>query len=479
MSGRVEACGTGRRTTRYTRNPISCVIAGLVFTFALSVSTRSAWAAEQSTVDIGDAVPEPGKRQVLRLSDVIGKDATDNSPKDSSAWGLALGQYIARGTNGHASILEARSTVTGALAGITAARWQRAPTATFSREYAGKFASQTYSNLLRVQQPLWTGGQITASIELAQHQTTRARHAMREAQRSLALKITANWSEWARASLRVERLGKLVEQQTALLEMISRRYAQGSATVSDEALARARLEGALGEQAQARIDLAWSRAQLERNSAGTVDDALLRDLDGPLPVVPTLADVIDAIESAPALNRAAVEIEIARTELALRKAGLHPQVYLRLDRQWGAVKDEKVSIALQGSTGAGLGGIAALDAQEARIQSARLAVETLRGDLRDQYIQEHTRHASADQRARLTQAYAQTSLTVLNSYRRQFDAGRRSWLELLNMVREVHQAELDAAAARIDQNLAAFRVLLLVRAPDLNNDFSFGQDLPR
>ncbi|RZS52134.1 TolC family protein [Sphaerotilus mobilis] len=450
---------------------------------ALALVTGQALAAPPASAGEvaggGVAVPAPGQRQVLRLSDVLGSDAPATAPRDSSAWGLALGQHIARGTTGHPSILEARSSVTGALAGADAARWQRAPTATFSREYAGKYASQTYSNLLRVQQPLWTGGQITAGIDLAQHQATRARHALREAQRNLALKITANWSDWARASLRVERLGKLVEQQAALLEMISRRYAQGSATVSDEALARARLEGALGEQAQARIDLAWSRTQLERNTAGTVDDALLRDLDGALPDVPTLAEVIDAIESAPALNRAAVEIEIARAELAQRRAGLHPQVYLRLDRQWGAIKDERVTIALQGSTGAGLGGLAALDVQEARIQSARLAVETLRNELRDQYTQEHIRHASADQRARLTQAYAQTSSTVLASYRRQFDAGRRSWMELLNMVREVHQADLDAAVALVDQRVAAYRVLLLVRAPDLNNDFSFGQELPR
>ncbi len=424
-------------------------------------------------------VPAPGQRQVLKLSDVMAADTPEVVERDSSAWGRALGQYIGRATTGHATILEARSAVTGALAGTEAARWQRAPTATFSREYAGKYAKETYANLIRVQQPLWTGGQITAGIELAQHQANRARHALREAQRNQALKITASWSEWARASLRVARLAKLVEQQAALLEMISRRYAQGSATVSDEALARARLEGALGEQAQARIDQAYSRSQLERAAAGPVDDTLLGDLDGPMPAIPTLADMVDAIESAPALNRAATDIDIARAELAQRRAGLHPQVYLRLDRQWGAVKDEKVTIALQGSTGAGLGGLAALDVQEARIQSTRLAVETLRSELRDQYTQEHTRYASADQRARLTQAYAQTSGSVLASYRRQFDAGRRSWLELLNMVREVHQAELDAAGALIDQRLAAFRVLLLVRSPDLNNDFTFGQDIPQ
>jgi outer membrane protein, adhesin transport system len=451
------------------------LLAGLVGWIACSALAAPAAAPAETPAD----VPEPGLRQVLRLSDVMSPDTPEVVERDSSAWGKALGQYIGRATNGHASILEARSAVTGALAGADAAGWQRAPTATFSREYAGKYAKQTYSNLLRVQQPLWTGGLISAGIDLAQHQANRARHALREAQRNQALKITASWSEWARASLRATRLEKLVEQQASLLEMISRRYAQGSATVSDEALARARLEGALGEQAQARIDLAYSRAQLERNTAGTVEDSLLTDLDGPMPAIPTMAEAIDAIESAPALNRAATDIDIARSELAQRRAGLHPQVFLRLDRQWGAIKDEKVSVALQGSTGAGLSGLAALDVQEARVQSARLAVETLRSELRDQYTQEHTRYASADQRARLTQAYAQTSGSVLASYRRQFDAGRRSWLELLNMVREVHQAELDAAAALIDQRLAAFRVLLLVRSPDLNNDFTFGQDLPR
>ncbi|MGY0195869.1 TolC family protein [Leptothrix sp. BB-4] len=423
-------------------------------------------------------VPAPGQRQVLTLDDVMSQPAPVDETHDTSTWGESLGQHIARATQGHASILEARSAVAGAMAGREAAGWQRAPTASFSREYAGKFATHPYSNLVRLQQPLWTGGLITSGIDLARHQATRARHTLRETQRNLALKITANWSDWARADLKVRQLSALVEQQTALLEMISRRYAQGSATVSDEALARARLESALGEQAQARIDLSFSRSQLERSSAGPVDEGLLGDLDGALPAVPPLADLLDSIESAPALHRATVDIDIARTELAQRRAGLHPQVFLRLDHQWGAVKDEKISIAVQGSTGAGLGGLAALDVQEARIQSARLAVETLRTELRDQYTQEHTRLASADQRARLTRSYAQTSASVLASYRRQFDAGKRGWLELLNMVREVHQADLDAANALIDQRVSTFRVLLLLRAPDLNNDFLLGQDIP-
>ncbi|MDP4300758.1 TolC family protein [Leptothrix discophora] len=445
----------------------------------IAPAAPAAWAATAAARpgDGGD-VPAAGERTVLRLSDVIGAlpQSVDDAVRTGGPWGEALGRHIGRAATQHATILEARSALTGARASKVAARWQLAPSATYSREYAGPNATQTYSNLLRIQQPLWTGGQLTAGIDIAQAQTLKAQHAVREAQRSLALKITANWSDWAHADLRVRRLGELVDQQTALLEMIGRRYAQGSATVSDQSLARARLESALGELAQARLDQAHARSQLERNSVGEVDPALLADLDGTPPVVPGLDEVLDAIESAPALNRAAVDIDIARLELVSRRAGLHPQVHLRLDKQWGAVKDERLSVAVQGSTGAGLGGIAALDAQEARIESARLAVQSLRTELRDQYTQEHTRYRSYDQRVRLTRAYAQTSASVLASYQRQFDAGKRGWLELLNMVREVHQAELDAANALIDQRIAAFRLLLLVQAPDLNNDFAFGQE---
>jgi adhesin transport system outer membrane protein len=49
----------------------------------------------------------------------------------------------------------------------------------------------------------------------------------------------------------------------------------------------------------------------------------------------------------------------------------------------------------------------------------------------------------------------------MDSYMRQFASGRRTWLDVMNSVREAYTAQIDAIDARIAAHSALARLMLL------------------
>lgn len=60
-----------------------------------------------------------------------------------------------------------------------------------------------------------------------------------------------------------------------------------------------------------------------------------------------------------------------------------------------------------------------------------------------------------------SQAAASAAQRVMESYMRQFTSGRRTWLDVMNAVREATSAEIDAVDARIAAQSSLVRISLL------------------
>src|SRR3546814_7852869 len=71
--------------------------------------------------------------------------------------------------------------------------------------------------------------------------------------------------------------------------------------------------------------------------------------------------------------------------------------------------------------------------------SDRELVEQLNGDLIE--------NASSRDQIESSLAASQSAAVVTDSFKRQFTTGRRTWLDVMNAVREANQAELAAADA--------------------------------
>jgi outer membrane protein, adhesin transport system len=375
-------------------------------------------------------------------------------------WGADMDDFLAAALTWDPTVERAKAQIAAAEDGVTAAKWQFGPTPSFSREPAG---SGHYVNVLRIQQPLYTGGALTANLRAARITVQSSHQELAAARLQLKINLVTFWADWVKARQRAASLSLLEQQHQDLLAMIQRRAAAGAATTSDAALAASRLSAVNNELAQARLEASLQREQLQRLARRPVPDLLTHALDGDLPPAPSLAQILDSIQTSPDMAIARANVDLAQEELTKSKAGLMPSVSLRMDHQSGAVRDQRIGVVVQASLSGGLGSFAALNAARSRIQAAQATVAATEQALFNRYQVEFTRYAAASASARNAITTADNSDQVLASYRRQFAAGKRAWLDLLNMVRESHTARQSRHDAAIDERASLYRLQILLQ----------------
>lgn len=374
-------------------------------------------------------------------------------------WGHAMDDFIATALSADPSMDRARANMNAAIQGVTAAKWQFGPTPSLTVEPGG---TGRYVQVLRVQQPIYTGGALTANLRSAQIAMQSSQQEMAAARRQLKINLVSTWADWVKSSQRAANLEQLTDQHKDLLAMIQRRAAAGAATNSDAALAKARLSAVQAEWNQARLESDMQRQQLQRLAHRPVPTALMQALDGDVPSAPTLARMLDSIQLSPDMAIARAGVDQAHQELAKSKASLMPTLTLRIDKQTGVVNDRRVGLVLQSGLSGGLGSFAGINAARSRILAAQAAVSATEQELFSRYQLEFTRHASASASARSALETAASSDQVLASYQRQFAAGKRAWLDLLNMVRENHSARQSQLEAAVEERASLYRLRVLM-----------------
>jgi adhesin transport system outer membrane protein len=128
-----------------------------------------------------------------------------------------------------------------------------------------------------------------------------------------------------------------------------------------------------------------------------------------------------------------------------------------------------VYLALQMQTGAGLSSLSAVDAALARRQAAQDAIETLERSLAQQVRSLWAERQSVRQQVGPVQALLSGADEIVASYLRQFQVGRKNWLDVLNAVREKTQAQYALADLESPLLLAEIRLLLLAGLMNAQN----------
>lgn len=430
-----------------------CAAAVMLFCLPIQAQTESGAAAALAA---DSAASQPTTYTVAQDA----QPASATAPAENVAWGVRMSDFLRTAVAEDPSIERARAAIAAAEGGVAAAKWQFGPSPSFSRELAA--GTNRYVNVLRITQPLYTGGMLTANLSAARTTLRSSEQDLIGAQRQLRLRIVSTWADWAKTRGRVDSLTELRDIHQDLLDMIRRRNQAGVATNSDAALAASRLSAVSAELAQARLEEGLHRDLLQRLSRRPVDDSLRDLLDGAMPEPPELRQILDRIQTSPEMLTARANVDLARDELTRTKASLMPTVSLRLDSQSGAYSDHRVGLVIQAGLNGGLGALAGVNAARSRIAAAEAGVAATEQEQFSNYQLEYTRYSaavSAQRNARLT---ASTSEEVLASYRRQFDAGKRAWLDLLNMVRENYGTRQSLREGAIDERAGLYRLNVLL-----------------
>ena len=171
-------------------------------------------------------------------------------------------------------------------------------------------------------------------------------------------------------------------------------------------------------------------------------------------------------ERDPAVNNAKTQANIVADQLKIKRSEAYPQVYLRADQPLltggttGNRPDTPASIFLgiRYTPSNGFVNISETKALSERLSSiqesidsaARLSVDAIQSEIETLTLNEAKLEA--------VKASIDSNKKVIESFTRQFSAGRKSWLELVNAVREGAQAEYALAEAQTNVSGSVYRI---------------------
>lgn len=363
----------------------------------------------------------------------------------------------------HPQVKAAEGQIKAAGYDVRGARWLRFPSLTIealgtTRGSANSAQDGTVLNAV-LEQPIWAGGRIGAAIDRAKAQLLVQQAGLDETARDLTLRVIQAYFDVVGASRRIEVLQDALHQHEELATTIKHRVDQEISPRSDLDLARAR-------SAQTEQQLALAQAQRGAGLSAIVEltgsDAVLI---GSMPAYdPVLhhPERGDALETAtlcdPRSARFSAQAIVARAEQRSAKAALMPQLVGQLSSN--EVLGERVGVALRAQTGNGLSQAAAAQGASQRALASEEAIAGAQRELREALRLDFVNNAAARDRIAGAGAAAASSRFVIDSYKRQFIAGRRTWLDVMNALQETTNNRLAVIEAEATAEVTAARIAL-------------------
>lgn len=420
----------------------------------------------------GSAQHHPGKSEALTKFQAYGPPAPQQShPIDKTPIegvlppGVpeALMQLAADVAHNHPQVKLSEGRIRAAGYDVRGAKWLRFPSLSVEAlaTTRGSINSARDGTVLNavLEQPIWSGGRIGAAINRAKGQLQVQNNLLDEVVRDLSLRVVQAYFEVAASARRIEILKDALRRHRDLANTMQRRVQQQVSPQADLDLARARA-------AQVEQQLAFAQAQRSAGVNTLVE--LTGDVSLTLGDVPSYDPALHhpsregAIEKAldcdPRAARFLAESIVARAEQRAAKAALMPQLVGQLSSN--ELLGERVGVTLRAQTGNGLSQAAAAKGAAERAQASEQGIVSAQRELREALRLDFLNNYAARERIGGATAAAASSLFVIESYKRQFIAGRRTWLDVMNALQESTNTRLAIVESETTAQLTAARISL-------------------
>jgi adhesin transport system outer membrane protein len=401
--------------------------------------------AEQATVQMGPPAPETAGRSAVSPDQEIDVDPI-------------LAEALILASAKHPSVHAAEANARAAGVDVSAARWTRFPSVTVQGLVVSQKSNRVQPEVV-VDQPIWTGGRITATVRRARAKEGAADAAYKEAVETIALSVVRDYYELFRWRGRVDILTESAQRHEAMVATMDRRVKQEISPLSDLELARMRLLQVQQQLFQAKSQAAVTLQQfrdLVGDSAYTPDNVVYEPPSWP--VFDQNAVMNEALAVSPRLRRLRFEEDASGQEARIARASMLPK--LSGQYSFNDTTGHRFGLVLRAQTEGGLSALASSHAAQLREQSAEYQTAAAQRDLRDAVVSDVLDYQSNSQRADNAKAVAASSQRVTDSYVRQFTSGRRTWLDVMNAMREASSAQIDALDTRVAALQALSRIVL-------------------
>jgi len=315
--------------------------------------------------------------------------------------------------------------------------------------------------IVRIRQPLWSFGRIKSNIAVATATVNTGEADRLRVHRQLLEATAAAYAAVRGSAVHIEIARRNVTEHKNLLDRIRGRVQGQLASSADERLATTRLLQAKGALTRATSEFEGRREELiglTQVAVGTdqpVPGELLELAEGNELIDAAVSEHAEVWLAQQQLAEAAAEVKVVRRSST-------PTIYLQADRlndQPALVDDNQLSIVFEASLdGLGFGTRRRTNEAQARLRAAEAEVAATRVELR--------RELSALQRSRrlqseLIELHRQSRddlQALLASYQSQYEIGTKSWLDLLNIQRELYDQRRQLVQARNDWTVQSLQL---------------------
>ncbi len=352
---------------------------------------------------------------------------------------------------------------------VAAIERQRWPTLSAVVESNTGSTNSLPSHSLRMQQIMWDGGLVSSRVTEAENQVTISKLRVQLQQRQIFLQISNAWQSMWAAHARVRVAQKTMDRLNGFRVQMQRR-------VDAEASSRIDLVFADSRQLQTQVELDAAQRNLKvallklEQLSGEANLRQRLQALAPFSALASAApflqqlqqtDWVDLAVRAPAVQIARSDVVSAYNRLRTKEAEKWPQLYVRLDVPIGNnyfnVNNSTVVFAgLSYTPGAGFANVVEAQALSTRVAKSEQGVEVAMKDIQETMQNEREEFLNAYAQISALEKSVGGSEMVLVSFERQFQANRKTWLDLLNQVREVAQNEyalVDAQASLVGSRL--------------------------
>ena len=382
--------------------------------------------------------------------------AEESTSFKSYAAPLRINDALSLAIQTHPTVVMKRNEYAGSLHALDSAKWQRFPGVSASSSASP--TSSTPVTILTLEQPIWTGGRISANIEASKARSIASEASIFEAEQNISIKTVTAFSEILRLQSRLSASNENIEEHERLLELISRRASNQISPESEVTVATARLQQAKSEHVQLQTQLANAKADLEQITSAPFSQLRIPVLK--LEPGESLDAVFkQALDYSPQLNRLRYEIIASDFDVDSKRAALMPQLSLRHQEFWGGNYPNNMTyFAVNFQPGNGLSAFSNIREAQSKKDSAESNLDIVRKELADSirtdWFKVQSVRAEIDIYKRLIEA---TKLDYESSVRL-YAAGRKGWMDVLNFRKEATTAKYQLADAEWGGFLATMKL---------------------
>ncbi len=306
--------------------------------------------------------------------------------------------------------------------------------------------------IARFIQPLFSGGSTVAGVQAAQASQRQALTELSSRRLQLALRLNDVWFGWLAARELDQLYVGHIADLNNLLGIIRRRADEGVAAQADVINAITRIRQVEAQTEANRAVLGATQAQL----TALLGTRSLGQPSWPEPMQ-RLDDAVaakaweHARDKHPSIQFALAGIERQTAERNINRGRTMPELGLRYNKPFGDEADISAptsEIYMQYQTDTVFRAFQGMRAGSSRVEAAQASLENARRDVQAAINQASAERQAAALQLEYQQLAFQAARDLVDSFKRQFETGRKTWIEVLNAQREAQETRLQLVQQR-------------------------------